>query len=184
MKPRGNREHGIAQIAAAVVASAANVEVGAAMQDAISAHNAQYHPGRDCRENGHGECADRFGEKPPYRRHDSDCQPGAGPDHEGDCQAAQHTYVAPGTETPGVFTHGVLCREDETVWRCLDVVGANRRRLLVRDDADGAYVGGCLIADPHDLDDLIAKLGDLSARMHERRSNNTAPGGTRLMGME
>ena len=55
--------------------------------------------------------------------------------HDGDCQAFQHTYTASQGE-PGVYPHGD---------RMVDVVGTNGRRLLVRDDPDGIYVGGAVL---------------------------------------
>lgn len=58
--------------------------------------------------------------------------------HDGDCQAAQHTYVSPGV--PGVYPHG----DRHGRHFAADAVGVNGRRLLVRDDPDGVYVGGAL----------------------------------------
>jgi len=65
--------------------------------------------------------------------------------HDSDCQAHQHTYVHQGE--PGLFTHGN--RNGSPIG--IDAVGTNGRRLLVRDDADGVYVGGAMFTDDQAL---------------------------------
>jgi hypothetical protein len=69
--------------------------------------------------------------------------------HDGDCQMAQHTYVHQGE--PGVYSHG------PTPHYAADVVGTNGRRLLMRDDPDGLYVGGVLLTNELAID-LIDEL--------------------------
>lgn len=76
--------------------------------------------------------------------------------HDGDCQMAQHTYVHQGD--PGVYSHG------PAPGYAADVVGANGRRLLVRDDPDGIYVGGALLTA-----DIAAEMGEVLIRMASRR---------------
>lgn len=78
--------------------------------------------------------------------------------HDGDCQAFQHTYVSQGE--PGVFAHG------PTPSYAADVVGTNGRRLLVRDDADGVYVGGALLTNEIVLD----LIDELQAMVMNRRN--------------
>lgn len=73
--------------------------------------------------------------------------------HDGDCQAFQHTYTASQGE-PGVYPHS---------GRMVDVVGENGRRLLVRDDPDGIYVGGALLTNSQALK-LAAHLDLLVTR--------------------
>jgi hypothetical protein len=77
--------------------------------------------------------------------------------HDGDCQAFQHTYTASQGE-PGVYPHGS---------GMVDAVGANGRRLLVRDDPDGVYIGGARFTTGQ-LDDLIAVLTAFAQRRHGR----------------
>lgn len=57
-----------------------------------------------------------------------------------------NTY-ATGT-APGIWHTATGC----------DAVGSNGRKLIVRDDPDGVYVGGCQISSPDDLRDLAAIL--------------------------
>lgn len=66
----------------------------------------------------------------------------------------ENTYQA-GSLVPGIH------REDE---RTHSVVGGNGRRIIVREDADGLYVGGVLIG-ALDLRVLAGILHDLAERM-------------------
>lgn len=76
--------------------------------------------------------------------------------HDSDCQAFQHTYVADQGE-PGVYRHG-----PGDPRQFADAVGSNGRRLLVRQEADGVYVGGALFTWADTLK-LAALLHDLAA---------------------
>lgn len=67
-------------------------------------------------------------------------------DEEMETQMDQHTYLT--QAEPGVTEAA-----DQ-----LDVVGANRRRLIARWTKEGVYVGGCLIADRADAEYLAAFL--------------------------
>lgn len=70
----------------------------------------------------------------------------------------ENTYSAVGL-WPGVWV------EDE---RTHSVVGTNGRRIIVREDADGLYVGGVLLADSGVVGDLAALLTTMSAAMMAR----------------
>jgi hypothetical protein len=74
-----------------------------------------------------------------------------------DVHAALNTYETPDRD-PGVYgdagplaMHGPFGTETS-------VVGANGRRLIVREVAGNTWIGGCEIADPRDLRILIARL--------------------------
>lgn len=58
------------------------------------------------------------------------------------------------TREPGVVVEGAAT----------SVTGANGRRILIRDDADGVYIGGVLITSRDDLAVLVSVLGELSHR--------------------
>lgn len=64
--------------------------------------------------------------------------------------------------TQGVYDHGAM----------LSVVGANGRRLLIRDDADGVYVGGVLITEPVVLAAVAGLLGRMTDRIPAPREGD------------
>jgi hypothetical protein len=62
----------------------------------------------------------------------------------------------------------------------IDAVGVNHRRLLIRDDPDGLYVGGALFTD----DQATALAGELALILaaragRARRAGAPHPGGAR-----
>ncbi len=81
--------------------------------------------------------------------------------HDSDCQANQHTYVHPGE--PGIFLHGSAGLDRTPL--CLDAVGTNGRRLLVRDDPDGVYIGGAMFTN----DQVIKLAAHLDLLVDRRR---------------
>lgn len=81
--------------------------------------------------------------------------------HDSDCQSAQHTYVHQGE--PGIYPHGNRDGRHFAV----DAVGTNGRRLLVRDDPDGVYLGGAMFTDDDALK-LAAHLELMVARRKAR----------------
>jgi hypothetical protein len=64
-----------------------------------------------------------------------------------DLHMALNTYESPGVPPTVV-----------AVPMGLDVVGANNRRLLVRQFDEGVWIGGCLISDRGDLEMLVSYL--------------------------
>lgn len=44
----------------------------------------------------------------------------------------------------------------------MDLVGENKRKILIRDDPGGVYVGGVLVTDPADLRDFAQALMDMA----------------------
>lgn len=73
----------------------------------------------------------------------------------------ENTYSAVGL-WPGVWV------EDE---RTHSVVGTNGRRILVREDADGLYVGGVLLATAEAVSDLAMLLVQQSNKMATREQS-------------
>ncbi len=81
-----------------------------------------------------------------------------------DIHAALNTYETP-DRAPGVYGERGLSE----MWGPFGVetsaVGANGRRLIVREVGGSTWIGGCEIADPRDLRILIARLLADAARM-------------------
>lgn len=75
-------------------------------------------------------------------------------------EQVNHTYET-GADGPG------LHRKDGHTW---SLVGDNGRRIIVREDADGLYVGGVLLDDPIVVIRLANLLGQLGRSMAAERS--------------
>lgn len=75
--------------------------------------------------------------------------------HDSDCQANDNTYVHQGE--PGLFPHGNRNGRHFAA----DAIGTNGRRILLRDDLAGIYVGGALL-DPMTALNLAGLLRDWS----------------------
>lgn len=75
-----------------------------------------------------------------------------------DVHAALNTYEV--SDRPQGITFGGTGRVEVS-----EVVGANGRRLLLRDADDGIWIGGCLITDPFVLARLGAELTHAAERM-------------------
>lgn len=57
------------------------------------------------------------------------------------------------------------------VWQAgagTELVGSNGRKILVRDDPDGVYVGGVLVSSTDDLRDFAAVLLSMAAQRADR----------------
>lgn len=76
--------------------------------------------------------------------------------HDSDCQTHQHTYQAGPASVPGYFPHGPASPSGTRYYG--DLVGDNHRRLLLRWQADGVYIGGALVRDYRVLQALAAQL--------------------------
>jgi hypothetical protein len=154
MRPRDNRKVQIAQFAAAVVA-AATQRPGFRTQAAAGVPDAPTYvcPTPGCENTWHRlDVAELV---PACPRHLTQYVP-LDPAPEG-----PHTYET--DDAPGVYPmRGGLPGRD--------VVGVNRRRLIVHASPDGLYIGGCLVDDPISVMYLADVMRDLAGRAQVRGS--------------
>lgn len=174
MKPRNSRPRDLVQIAAAVVGSAAAAQTLGIKndypdvpnwRDARTGTTEAWRSFADAHSISYPAGADRWRIVINVQQWLVQREQALNPDalaaqrHDSDCQAAQHTYLHPGE--PGVYPHGV------TPHYAADAVGINGRRLLIRNDPDGVYVGGALFSTEL-VFQLVSELATMAVNRRHR----------------